>query len=282
MVVAAFLVTDQANKIKFFEETFLVANVSPDVVLGIPFFTLSGADVDFLKKKLRWRSYTIEKAFHITKQVELIGKKEFAAATLDPGHEIFVVHVASLESPSQEGDVHPSCRAQIAVLVANEIPISIPTKYSDFTDIFSSELVSKLLEYTEINNHAIKLVDDWQPSYGPIYSLGLVELETLKTYIETKLANSFIRPSKSPAGAFILFNKKPNRSLRLCVYYWGLNNLTIKNQYPLPLVGEFLDQLGQAWRFTQLDLTSAYHQIRIRKGDQWKTAFRTRYGHFEY
>ena len=109
-----------------------------------------------------------------------------------------------------------------------------------------------------------------------------MELETLKTYIETYLKTGFIWPSKSPAGAPILFDKKLDGSLRLCVDYRGLNNLTIKNRYPLPLIGEALDRLGRAKRFTQLDLTSAYHRMRIREGDEWKTAFRTRYGHFEY
>ena len=109
-----------------------------------------------------------------------------------------------------------------------------------------------------------------------------MELETLKAYIETNLANGFIRPSKSPAGAPILFDWKSDGSLWLCVNYRGLNNLTIKNRYPLPLIGESLDRLGRAKRFTQLDLTSAYHRMRIREGDEWKTAFRTQYGHFEY
>ena len=109
-----------------------------------------------------------------------------------------------------------------------------------------------------------------------------MELETLKTYIKTHLKTGFIQSSKSPAGAPILFNKKPDGNLYLCIDYWGLNNLTIKNRYPLPLIGESLDRLGRAKRFTQLDLTSAYHRMRIKEGDEWKTAFRTRYGHFEY
>ena len=109
-----------------------------------------------------------------------------------------------------------------------------------------------------------------------------MELETLKTYIKTNLANGFIQPSNSPAGAPILFVCKPDGSLRLCVDYRGLNNLTIKNRYPLPLIGESLNWLGQVKRFTQLDLTSAYHWMRIKEGDEWKTAFRTRYSHFEY
>ena len=95
-----------------------------------------------------------------------------------------------------------------------------------------------------------------------------MELETLKVYIKNNLANGFIRPSKSPAGASILFNKKSNGSLRLYVDYRGLNNLIIKNWYPLSLVGESLDQLGWTRWFIQLDLTNAYHQMRIREGDE--------------
>ena len=218
-----------------------------------------------------------------------MGKKEFAAAALDPEHETYVVHVASLSSTplaslgSPPLDVHPSRRPQISGLIAEEAPTKVPAEYSDFADVFSPDLASELPEHTGINDHAIKLVDGCQqPPYGPIYSLGPVELETLKAYIETNLANGFIRPSKSPAGAPILFDRKSDGSLRLCVDYQGLNNLTIKNRYPLPLIGESLDRLGRAKRFTQLDLTSAYHRMRIREGDEWKTAFRTRYGHFEY
>ena len=130
-------------------------------------------------------------------------KKEFTAAAFNLGHDTFIIYIAFLESPSQEGNVHPSRKALIAALMANEAPISIPTKYYDFADVFSPELALKLSKHTGIYDHAIKLVDDWQPSYGPIYSLGLVELEILKTYIETNLANGFIRPSKSPARAHI-------------------------------------------------------------------------------
>ena len=92
-----------------------------------------------------------------------------------------------------------------------------------------------------MNEHVIELEEGKQPPFRPVYSLGPVELETLKTYIKTNLASGFIRPSKSPAGASILFDRKPDRSFRLCVDYWGFNNITIKNQYLLPLIGELLD-----------------------------------------
>ncbi len=157
----------------------------------------------------------------------------------------------------------------------------MPSKSAYFADVFSPKLVAELSKHTGINDHAIELVDDQWPPYGSIYSLEPVELEIFKTYIENKLANDFIKPSKSPAGAFILFNKKLDRCLRLCVDYWDSNNLTIKNRYPLPLVGESLDRLGRVRRSTQLDLTNAYYQMRIREGNEWKTAFRIRYDCFE-
>ena len=160
--------------------------------------------------------------------------------------------------------------------------VRIPDEYSDFADVFSEAKALVLPERTELNEHAIDLEDGKQPPYGPIYSLGPVELETLKTYIKTHLKTGFIRPFKSPSGAPILFNKKPDGSLCLCVDYRDLNNLTRKNQYPLPLIGKSLDRLGRVKKFTQLDLTSAYHRMRIKEGNEWKTAFRTRYGHFKY
>ena len=114
-------------------------------------------------------------------------------------------------------------------------------KYTDFVNIFSSKLAIELLEHMEINYHAIKLVNDWQPPYGSIYSLGPIKLEILKAYIKNNLTNDFIRPSKSPTGALIFFDKKSDGCLRLYINYRGLNNLTIKNWYPLSLVGELLN-----------------------------------------
>ena len=179
----------------------------------------------------------------------MIGKKEFAAAALDQEHEAFVVYIATL-SVDLGDEMHSLRKAQIAHLKADKAPSKVPSKYANFADVFSPKLAAELLEYTEINDHAIELVDDQQPPYGPIYSLGPMELEILKAYIKNNLVNGFIRPSKSPARALIFFDKKSDGSLRLCIDYQGLNNLTIKNRCPLPLVKESLDQLCQARRFT--------------------------------
>ncbi len=101
----------------------------------------------------------------------------------------------------------------------NKAPIKVSSRYTDFANVFSSKLAVELFKHTKINNHAIKLVDDWQPPYGLIYSLDLVELKTLKVYIKNNLTNDVIKPSKSPIEALILFNKKPYKSLQLYVDY---------------------------------------------------------------
>jgi hypothetical protein len=101
-------------------------------------------------------------------------------------------------------------------------------------------------------------------------------------YLDDAVATGRIRPSTSPAGSPILFVPKKDGSLRLCVDYRGLNGVTLKNRHPLPLITEILDRVQGANWFTKLDLRDAYHRIRIKRGDEWKTAFRCRYGHFEY
>lgn len=118
--------------------------------------------------------------------------------------------------------------------------------------------------------------------YGPIYSLGLIELETLKVYIKTHLKIGFIWPSEFLVGAPIILDKQSDSSLYLYIDYQDLNNLTIKNWYPLPLIGKFLDRLGCAKQFTQLDLTNIYYWMRIQEGDNQKTMFRIEYSHFKY
>ena len=148
MGVAAFSVTNKANRIKFFEKSFLMANVSLEVVFGMLFFTLSGANVDFLGRELRWRIYTTKKAFLTTRRVELVDKKEFAAAALDPESETFVVYIASLSSDTLSNSsllhVHLSYRLQISGLIAKKAFTKVPVEYLDFADVFSPDLASKL------------------------------------------------------------------------------------------------------------------------------------------
>lgn len=162
-----------------------------------------------------------------------------------------------------------------------ELKSKVPKEFHKYLQVFVQSNAEKLPQHT-LYDHAIVLEGDAQPKFGPIYPLSAVELKALDEYLQKNLANGFIRPSTSSAGSPILFVKKSDGSLRLCVDYRQLNKITRKNRYPLPLIHENLDRLQEATIFTKLDLAQAYHQIRIKEGDEWKTAFRTRYGLFEY
>ena len=268
MVMAGFQVVDKLGRARFFQESFLLAETSMEVVLGMLFLAFSNANIQFAEKELIWRSYTAAEALATTKWVELINKKKFAKAALDEESETFVVYIAALEAPLAGMAIYYSRAAQILALIQDKPPTKVPPKYANYADVFSFDLAMELPQNTGINKHAIKLQDGKQPPYGPIYSLKPVELETLKTYIKTHSKTGFIWPFKSLVGALILFDKTPDGSLRLCVNYQGLNNLTIKNWYLLPVIDEALDRLGRAKQFTQLDLTSAYHQMWIREGNE--------------
>ena len=241
------------------------------------FLTLGNANIRFAERELIWRTYSAVEALSIIRRVEIINKKEFATTALNKDNKTFVVHMAAFSIGS---NVHPSWKAQIASLDVEEV--TIPAKYLDYTNVFFSNPAIKLPKHTSINNHFINLIDDKQLLYRQIYSLRSVKLESLKTYIETNLVNSFIGPSKLPTNSPIKFIYKKDGSFRLCVNYQCFNNLTIKNRYPLSLIGESLDCLGHAKRFPQLDLTNKYHHMQIREGNKWKTAFWTWYRHFEY
>ncbi|RJE17540.1 to reverse transcriptase, partial [Aspergillus sclerotialis] len=157
----------------------------------------------------------------------------------------------------------------------------LPTEFQDFRDVFSSTQAATIPP-CRATDHAITLIDGESPPWGPIYPLSQKELATLRQYLDEFIAAGRIRPSKSPAGAPIIFVPKKDGGLRLCVDYRGLNKITVKNRYPLPLISEILDRLSGSKFFTKIDLKDAYYRIRIREEDQWKTAFRTRYGHFEF
>ncbi len=155
MASASFLLQDSLGRVRFFEETFLLADISMEVILGMPFLSLSNADVEFAELgKLTWSLYTAADALPTTSRVELIDKREFAKAALDENSEIFVVHISALDV-----SIHPSRAAQIAVLQWDKAPTKILAKYSDYADVFSSDLAMELPQNTRMNEYAIELIE---------------------------------------------------------------------------------------------------------------------------
>jgi hypothetical protein len=157
----------------------------------------------------------------------------------------------------------------------------IPSEYHDFASVFSKKEARKLSQHCPYA-YCIPIEEGTSPLYGLIYLLSPVELETLQKYIEENLSRRFIRHSQLPCGAPILFVKKADRSLQLCVDYWGLNKIYIKNCHPLLLIGELLHRLSGAKYFTKLDMQDGYYLFWTAKSEEWKTAVRCRYGLIEY
>ncbi|QRW27779.1 Retrotransposable element Tf2 protein [Rhizoctonia solani] len=157
----------------------------------------------------------------------------------------------------------------------------LPPQYHEFAKVFGEEEFKVLPPHREYDI-AIDLVPDAKLSPGPIYGMTDAESKALKQHIEEELATGKIQPSTSSAGAPVMFVKKADGSLRLVVDYRKLNDVTHKNVYPLPRQDNLMAKLRHAKMFTKLDLRWGYNNVRIKEGDEWKTAFRTKYGLFEY
>uniref|UniRef100_A0A9J8BR74 ribonuclease H n=1 Tax=Cyprinus carpio carpio TaxID=630221 RepID=A0A9J8BR74_CYPCA len=157
----------------------------------------------------------------------------------------------------------------------------VPEAYHDLRAVFSKSRASSLPPHRPYDC-AIDLLPGTSPPKGHLYSLSGPEREAMERYIHDSLVAGIIRPSSSPAGAGFFFVEKKDGLLRPCIDYRGLNDITVKNRYPLPLMSSAFELLQGATIFTKLDLRSAYHLVRIREGDEWKTVFNTHTGHFEY
>ena len=150
----------------------------------------------------------------------------------------------------------------------------------EFPDVFPDD-ISGLPPDREVE-FTIDLIPETEPISIPPYRMAPAEMRELKAQLEDLLSKGFIRPSISPWGAPVLFVKKKDGSLRLCIDYRQLNRVTIRNQYPLPRIDELFDQLQGSRVYSKIDLRSGYHQLRVQESDVPKTAFRTRYGHYEF
>ena len=150
----------------------------------------------------------------------------------------------------------------------------------EFPNVFPEELPGILLE-REVDL-AIEIVPGTVPMSRAPYRMAPTELKELKSQLQELLDKGFIRPSVSPWGAPVLFVKKKDGTLRMCIDYRQINKVTVKNKYPFPRIEDLFDQLKGAGVFSKIDLRSGYYQLRVKEGNVPKTAFRTRYGHYEF
>src|SRR6266436_3199695 len=184
----------------------------------------------------------------------------------DPGTPTFVISMANL--------------IPLQVTAADTLD-SILAEYHDFHDIFSGEKVGTLTPHRPYDLQ-INVEEGVKPVHRPIYSLSPLELAALREFLEEHTRNGFICPSKSPWGSPILFIKKKDGSLHLCVDFHALNRVMEKDHYPLPLIPDLLNSPAPARIYSKIDLKHAYHLVHIAEGDKPKTTFRTCYSSYEW
>ena len=161
--------------------------------------------------------------------------------------------------------------------------LDVTSEYSKYLQVFSEEQANRMPPHRKWD-HEIPLKDGPNTKIPPgvVYKMTREEEEALRQYLAEMLPTGKVRRSRSAAAAPILFVRKKNGELRLCVDYRALNKLTIPNRYSLPRIEEIHEKAKGAKWFTRLDLKNGYNLIRIKSGDEWKTAFRTKLGLYEY
>jgi len=155
--------------------------------------------------------------------------------------------------------------------VSDDVPdlSQVPAEYHDFADVFSKSKAFTLALHRPYDLK-IEILEGTAPPVTPMYPLSQIELQTLRDFIEEHLRSGFIRSTSSPHGAPVLFAKKKDGGLRLCIDFRGLNKITKKDRYPLPFISDLLTTAGKARVYTTLDIRHAYHMVRIAEGDEWK------------
>ena len=179
------------------------------------------------------------------------------------------------------------CQGQLAGWLASltledeeRSDLDLPRVVCKCVDVFPDELPG--LPPRRVVDFGIELHPGTLPISMTPHRMAPVELQELRVQLQELLDKGFMKPSTSPWGAPVLFAKKKDKTLRLCIDYRQLNRVTIKNRYPLPRIDYLFDQLRGARVYSKIDLRTGYHQLRVRDTDIPKTAFRTRYGHFEF
>lgn len=255
---------------------FAVCELSAyDLILGKKWRDDKDAKINNKKNKISFKFN--HKNISITaslKKPEALISRQRLARDLVQRCPVFAIYLQS-EDPSSTFDINAITMGQ------GEDKKEVQEILKEYADVFPDELPDGLPPERS-HKFSIKLTDDAQPRRSGIYRLAEWELEELKTQLAGLIRKGFIQPSTSPWGSSVLFAAKKDGGWRMCIDYRALNKATIKNAYPLPRIDDIFDQLRKAKYFTKIDLRSGYHQIRLDPETIPLTAFRTKYGFYEF
>jgi hypothetical protein len=260
------------------------------VILGIPWLKKENPQIDWtqgsvtIQKGQKWiKLPLVSKRKEPTEElVTMVSAKQMSRILKKPSARAYVGMIRKVTQTVEEREGKKQSELYSSQLQREDIPESVKGILKEFADVFPDELPIGLPPVRKGHEFKIDLEDDVPPVHRPLYKLSPLELTEAKKQIEMMLEHQFIRPSESPYGSPVLFSPKKDGGLRFCIDYRWLNKKTIRNQYPLPLPEELFDRLGGAKVFSKLDLKAGYWQIPVRSGDVQKTAFKTRWGLYEY
>jgi hypothetical protein len=252
------------------------------IVLGAPWLERHNPEIDWVKKEITFSRCDCQKA-----QVRKVRMEDQTA------REDFCF-MCRVHGPFKPGNCPSREHCNDANRITTEerepwekVREQIPKELWKYKKVFMQPPEKEELPQRRKWDHEIPLKEGEHPKKLPIYSMSPGELKELKEYLDSNIRRGYIRPSTSEAGYPVIFVPKKDKygkltKRRMCVDYRQLNSITKKNRYPLPLIEELQDRLQGAKWFTKLDIREGYYKIRIKEGDEWKTAFRTRYGLYEY
>jgi len=241
-----------------------------NVVLGHPWLRRHNPIIDWRMGTLQqWRCQCYSRQRAQSPGVDITQKQRGSA----PNDEVFGAtrEVTERDELAEPAGLHQGDMSEV-----------LPREYQRFEALFTEKELQHDLPTHKKWDHEIPLQEGTSPVHRPIYRVTEREQEELRNYLEENLKKGYIRPSTSSAGYPVLFVPKKGGQLRMCIDYRQLNGITIKNRYPLPLIEEIQDRFQGAQWFTALDLRGAYNLIRMKEGEEWKTAFKIRYGLYKY
>src|SRR5277367_2190546 len=275
---------------RFQEQLYVTGLGKQKIILGFPWLNKHNPLIDWKKGEIEWKRVKLNLSKWRMKKnpkpsmEEEIDEEESKNQTQNPLQEdANCILIELLEEMAWINKMNIATELAIeenkkkTELTNEEI---VPEEYHEYLDVFNEEKANRFPE-TRPWDHKIEMKGGFEPKSFKNYNLTPAEQIELDKFLKENLDKGYIQPSQSPMASPFFFVSKKDRKLRPCQDYRYLNEWTIKNAYPLPLISEIMDKLKGAKYFTKLDVRGAYNNIRIRKGDEWKAAFKTNRGLFE-